>query len=642
MKIFSGIIFITIILLQFNSSAQVNRKPQTPSKAASIPALQQPKKDTVLVRGVRPVKAQEMMKIKPAGRLFVADLLPPINFKRFVSYVGSDPDVKPSVWVEEYNSGELKYITNQGQTPQWQSDFVWMKIPVNAVSARVEIASLPFSSDADNNFNSILETRMISKTKADSVKFNISFKEKPAGLMPVMRNSTRTPIQNLGLLKFANTKSLMDALKNYGTYYVRLVPLDANGGAIGMGGNMIKIVPEYLNFPKPPIPTSEDSLQSDYEITSVNYTQMHEPEYQFSNCTVVMSYNESTQTGPLGNNWEKDMINTFKTAFPIGKIICPSPPKSPSWYESAFNSVTDAAALVVNGASKVYNETRDYVKTKFSEYLCNYDPVISSNKKLLEETGMSKQQVQSGCEFASGVVFETAMTYAGMPPSLPNFDEMCQLAKGQVVQMLIQKAVEQTGMPCDENCAALIEKELSKKIEESAKKNMVNGGFFNYKPDPRGQYRSPYVEIEITRKRNSQKGGKIFTNLFFTPGVEKTFSLNDKNGKPYTTNISSNEVYEKIQLLVPYLKNVGDKIKLVAVLTPKFAFVNKHCTDGRIISIDPKQHLCLGFNTIETPGEDPKNSSGYSMMVEKAAININPSGKIKLSAGVNTKFIHHQ
>lgn len=212
MKIFFGIIFITIILLQFNSSAQVNRQPQTPSKAASLPVLQQPKKDTVLVRGARPAKTQELMRIKPTVRFLVAGLLPLINLKRFVSYVGSDPDVKPPVWVEEYNSGELKYITNQGQTPQWQSDFVWMKIPVNAVSARVEIASLPFSSDADNDFNSILETRMISKTKADSVKFNISFKEKPAVQMPVMRNSTQTQIQNSGLLKFANTKSMMDAI----------------------------------------------------------------------------------------------------------------------------------------------------------------------------------------------------------------------------------------------------------------------------------------------------------------------------------------------------------------------------------------------------------------------------------------------
>lgn len=273
--------------------------------------------------------------------------------------------------------------------------------------------------------------------------------------------------------------------------------------------------------------------------------------------------------------------------------------------------------------------------------MCNYDPVVSSNKKLLEQTGVDKKTIDDGCNTATGIVFEAAMTYAGMPPSIPNFDEMCKMAKGQLVELMIQKAAEQTGMPCDETCKQLIMDGFDKMVEESAAKNVQNGGFFNYKPDPRGQYRLPYMEIEITRKGNTQKGASIITNLSFTPGVDKIFKLKDNKGQPYTKTINSYDLYEKIQLPVPYLKNIGDKIKLVAVLTPKFAYANFGCSDGRLNNIATHQSFCGGINVVET-GEDPKNSSGYSMMVENAAINVNPAGKIKLATGVNTNFLHHQ
>jgi hypothetical protein len=161
------------------------------------------------------------------------------------------------------------------------------------------------------------------------------------------------------------------------------------------------------------------------------------------------------------------------------------------------------------------------------------------------------------------------------------------------------------------------------------------------------------MEIEITRTRNTQKGANIITSLSFTPGVEKIFSMKDNKGQSYTKTINSYDLYEKIQLPVPYLQQVGDKIKLVAVLTPKFAYANFGCSDGQLHNIDTRQQLCAGINIIET-GEDPKNSSGYSMMVENSTINVNPAGKIKLAKvlpapgkiglpkNINTFFPHHQ
>jgi hypothetical protein len=644
-------------MLTNTTVAQIRQTNPSTNRQIS-PVAQQTAKDTIPTTRSREQKTQLVLPKKQNvittgkryGNYQVTDSYIQPNLKRTVTYIGSDPDVKPPVLVTEYHTGELKYITGKTETPQWQSDFLWHHIPANASAARFEISTLPFPLTEDKDFTGIIETRTINKVKNDSIKFNIVFKQQTKAVQPAnSREKINTLYNNGTSIQLKTSSILLDALKTYGTYYVRLLALDSRGAVISKAVNSIKIVPDYINFPPPPIPTSEDSLQSDYEITSVKYIQMHYPEAAFTNCIVVTGYPEPVVKqeqldyfGPMGIKWKQEDVNIFKTTLPVGTIICPSPPKEKSWYEKVFNSVTDAAAWTVNGASKVYTETKDYLKSKFSEYMCNYDPAVSTNKKLLQQSGLDKKQIDDGCNTATGVAFEMAMSYAGMPPSIPNFDEMCKLAKGQIVQMLIQKAVEQTGMPCDETCVELVAKELDKMIEESSKKNTQNGGFFNYKPDPRGQYRMPYVEIEITRKRKTQKGGPLFTNLYFTPYVEKTFSSTDINGKPYTSTITTGDVYEKIQLPVPYLKEVEDKIKLIAILTPKTAFVVTTCSDKKVIGISPKQLLCLGWNTIEQPGDDPKNSSGYSMMVEKATIAINPAGKIKLANGVNTKFPHHQ
>lgn len=618
----------------------------TTSKTDTLPQ-QRPKDNGSRLTALKVTSANNNVRKPITSPGLITSVLQP-NLKWVDSYP-SDVDNKNIPWVTKYYTGEKKYITGKAETPQWQSDFIWYGIPPNATSARFEISSLPFPMGEEKDFKGVIETRTILKSKPDTVKFFISFKQKMEEKRIESREKKPALYQKEPVVKYSYSGILaFDAIKTYGTYYVRLTPLDAKGSPIIQGGNVIKIVPDYINFPPPPVPTSEDSLASDYEITAVNYMPMHYPEPAYVNCIVVTGYNEpeikenqNSFIGPMGISWQKEQVSLFKAAFPVGTIICPSPPKEKSWYEKAFNSVTDAAAWAVNGASKVYGDTKTYLKGKFSEYMCNYDPVVSSNKKLLEQSGMSKKQIDDGCNLATGIAFEVAMSYAGMPPSIPNFDEMAKLAKGQLVQILIQKAAEQTGMPCDETCAELVAKGLDKMIEESAKKNTQNGGFFNYKPDPRGQYRLPYVEIEITRKRNTQKSGPLFTNLYFTPQVEKIFSEKDINGNISTTQVSSTDLYEKIQLPVPYLKRTGDKIKLIAVLTPKFAYIKTDCTTKKITGVTAQQHLCLGWNTLEQPGEDPKNSSGYSMMLENASITINPVGKIKLEKGVGIKFPHH-
>lgn len=93
---------------------------------------------------------------------------------------------------------------------------------------------------------------------------------------------------------------------------------------------------------------------------------------------------------------------------------------------------------------------------------------------------------------------------------------------------------------------------------------------------------------------------------------------------------------------IPYLKNVGDKIKLIVVLTPKRSYFSYRCPNGAIDGIENYQQHCEGLNVMQAEMGDPRFSLGYSAMVDNATIAIKPEGKIALAPGVQTRFVHHQ
>ncbi len=593
----------------------------------------------------------------------------PSNLFLVTRHLTSDPEADPPIWATQYTDDEIIYDVDKRNQPNWEYEFIWTNIPATATQARFEISSQPFP-PGETNVANIKESRIIrkltvrtiGKKQADTVHFQISYKESAIQLFSKLLTNARTNQEdkqadlklksqdrsaakqmnssgrveipnsiNPSYIHTASSTPLLSEQASYGYYFVRLIALDAAGNPVGRIGNSIKIVPRFSEW-KEPVPTSEDSLQSDYEITAIHYVQMHEPEQQFENCLVITGYDPS---------------NIFMNESFIGSVQCPSPPDEPSAFEKITGPISDVADFMVNvtttimnGASIVYNETKDFLKTQFGNLICNYNPAVST----LKETGLNKEDVDASCQVAAGIAFESALTYAGMPSSIPNFDEMCKLAKGEVVELMIQKAAAESGMPCDEICKQGILKAYDDIVSKSAAKNVVTQNGVSFKPDPRGQYQMPYVEIEITRTRQTQKGEPIITSLNFFTQVEKYFkNLYDKdNNKNYAVRIKTDKLYQEVTLPIPYLKNVGDKIKLVAMLTPKRSYFSYVCPHGAILGIENYQQACGGFTEMESEMVDPRFSSGYSNMLEDATITIKPYGKIALAPGVQATFVHYR
>lgn len=585
----------------------------------------------------------------------------------------AEPEVYPRVPpVFYYIDDEAVYEASKVKDPNWQYNFIWTNIPAAATQARFEISSLPFP-PLDANFKGAKETRIIQKLRtrvigkkqADTVWFNISFTDPILRLNPklfdvsntkqegnqsantiksqdrsVVRQVNRTGRVNTSKVSNQNftlnegSLKLLSDQSGYGYYFVRLIALDAAGNPVGRIGNTIKIIPHFFEPFKQPVPSSEDSLQSDYEITAINYVRMHEPEQQFENCVVITGYSSPS---------------LMQAAYPVGSTMCPSPPEKPSAFEKVFSTVSSALSaaslatkIIVEGSAKVFNDTKNSVKVMIGKYLCD-NTGVDVVKAMDNNGGVATAAIDAGCAAIADTTFDVAMSYYGMPPTIPNFDEMYKLAKGQVVELMVQKASEYSGKTCNETNKQSILQAYDQIVNESVKKNIQSDGL-SFKPDPRGQYQMPYVEIEISRKRQTQKGAPIITNLYFTPQVEKHFKdLYDKdNRKNYSVDIKTDKLYQQVMMPIPYLKNVGDKIKLIVVLTPKRSYFSYRCPNGAIDGIENYQQHCEGLNVMQAEMGDPRFSLGYSAMVDNATITIKPEGKIVLAPGVQTRFVHHQ
>lgn len=584
-------ILLIAVIYSISVSSQVTpRNPNTATPKTKI-KIAPVKSNTTISTGVRPVKIGIGNKNM---------LLPTSNLKRVNRYI-YEFDSNPPKWRKQFEDGSITYTNTQAN---WNFDFVWFNIPRNAVSAKFEISDIPFSINSESSSQQIVETKIIPVEAKDSIFFTINYSEKRTNSNSNIRENNTTQVGSKIRILNTSNKSIFGTFEKTGIYYVRLTPIDSNDKAIGIGGNTIRICPE-----KPfeqPVATNQEVLGSDYEITAIYYTQPHLAETSFSDCQIVTGYNESISDA----FWTPEIKQNFKTAFPIGRILCPEKEKEDSWYNKALSSVENVTKTIINSAASAYNETKSYVKGKIATTICG-----------------DNTDCQKGVETG----FDVAMAYAGIPPSIPNFDEMSKLAKGQIIQTLAQQAAQQAGYTCDENCVALLEAGYDEIVDQNSNHNTGSGNYLNYKPDPRGQYRLPYVQFEITRVRNTYQGNPLFVNLFVQPKVSKTFS---------EKTISSNLIYQQIQLPIPYLQKVGDKVTMVAVLKPQYSYLKTSCSDKKIIDIVPTQQICAGFNVIETINT-PQSSSGYYSMFDNSTIKFEMNSKINVKNGISSQFNHH-
>jgi hypothetical protein len=207
--------------------------------------------------------------------------------------------------------------------------------------------------------------------------------------------------------------------------------------------------------------------------------------------------------------------NALMPDLQVGKVInlTPPPPEDTSWLQDAWNAVsnffsslTDFLADVANWVSETYAD----VKSDLVEFVANNFPAIPEDWR---------DELQTALTYG----LDYGLASVGIPPSLPNFDELSNMS----TDYLAATALEQAGIPANEiiqDTAINAVEDLSNKIEESISQQANSGHTPNpmnwnfVKPYHLAIYRPAYIQFEIENTSNQETppgvlSGKVFRQL---------------------------------------------------------------------------------------------------------------------------------
>lgn len=544
----------------------------------------------------------------------------------FAGQVITDPDCKgPQCFYWQYTTS---VATNGSfvntQSFNWKQNLLWRKIPQGAMYGKYEVALSPFT----NNNNEIVLSGIIPTHNKDSVLFEINYDDATNKLKVVKRDAvpatpvvTRPAKNNMGAV--INNSTFLKNIDNITAdrkYFVRITPLDAAKNQLPKTSNEVIFTQEWDKVWVQNESKNEPTIYSDYTITAVKYVPVHFPNSNFYGCTVITGYKE----GEWGEAPGKDFINTFKNAFPVGKTICPSYDSDDKpFYKKAFNGVTGFIIKAVDGAAAFYNDTKNYVKNKMSAAVCSAAPAATKDK----------------CQSVAGYAFDGAMVAAGIPPSLPNTDDLTKMAEGQIVDLTCDKLEQETGLPVPEVLRNEIRKEFHDNIFASSLNRMVDCGFFRVKPHPEGFFQTAYLEIEITRTGNSFKN-KVIAGIGVNNKAERSniFCENCNGNDKNNTKLSYN-LFEKTFASIPFLPELGNKTKIILVLKPQESWIHYNSGTGKIKWIEKAPSYNEFYTPVPPTYEGAAQSPGFNMLYNQSIIKFDFGG-FKIANNVQLSFTH--
>lgn len=341
-------------------------------------------------------------------------------------------------------------------------------------------------------------------------------------------------------------------------FYLRVLPTES-GRVVGKASNQVKV-------------SIEDRTESEFEF----YVPPKIFEVKIKDFEPIRSPEPGVCHGAmiLDTDWVKPKIGGGAEVIKAGTRVCPAPYKGigeASWYESLWN----AAKSGVDWISKAYNELKSAVVDTVAGMACGGDEY---------------------CKMAISAGLDAGLMAMGVPPTLPNFDE---LVDGGFDYLASEIAV-QAGCP-DVACKELVKKNLKTALESNKNTNPNCKGEeeahddgleplclpANVKAhlDPLGTYRSAQVTLEV--RRNFLDGPEtgvmgvpyrlFFNNLGYNNGLIGSWI---RNIPPYGKDVEitgplQGQMFENKIIEIPHLEK-GEIIEVPIVLAASEYWIPGH------------------------------------------------------------------
>ncbi len=320
-----------------------------------------------------------------------------------------------------------------------------------------------------------------------------------------------------------------------------------------------------------PTPTPTIKIESPYLIEIISYKTFNPPDNGHSGCYLVTK--QTTITYPFDQ----------KITYNVGDKFCQPKPEEKSWLEKAWSYATGA----LNWISQAYSD----LKAEVVNLVAKFVPGELCGKQCL------------------GTILDGALASMGIPPSIPNFDQLVN----QGMDYLAQQAAMQVGIPEEvtkaangslltgialEEAKAQWQKTVEAKFKEGLQAGLLeaqkalsesvsyvpNG--VPVKPDPDGEYQMPMLTLRISPNPKfsgtpvcTGKGTVSASARVEGPGLTGPVPMFWKLSKPLMTNTTYG-LFDYRTFMVPALA-AGETLEIPIVFAPYNDFVNFPYSEDR-------------------------------------------------------------
>ncbi|MBK9926505.1 MAG: hypothetical protein IPP66_14615 [Anaerolineales bacterium] len=393
-----------------------------------------------------------------------------------------------------------------------------------------------------------------------------------------------------------NSTFTVEFPKYYGEdliFYARVIPLingqpdctPSNTATLTIQAPANVVVPTAALPPPPPVT---------YDIEITDFKPIHFPDYDYRYCVTITEnpYYDPAWTYNPSNLNPNDVIKTYWYLTAPGTNLCPAPYvyEEPSTWEKIGSFLKEA----VNTVAAVYNTLKGFVV----DIIAEYNPICLQANLITES-----QTVKDACHAVAEVAVNAALTYVGLPPSLPNYDELIEKGKGELTDLIAEQIAEQTGVPCPEECKDLIRQgidatvaEVESQFADSAcmgEQEAHDNGIeplclppeVKAKPMHEGQLEPAVITVQLTRRTDAPDSAFPDPQLYNTSCAVNVSSYAENNswagqqvfiGADYQTgNLQywqgtpiSGPVFKNVHVPVPQLAP-GESTSLTFALTEK-------------------------------------------------------------------------
>ena len=309
------------------------------------------------------------------------------------------------------------------------------------------------------------------------------------------------------------------------TVYIRVVAVDSQGNIVGMPSNPIRLA---IQLTKIAAVTEEE--------------QEAKKHAQQIKAVKVASFRFTPLKQAASDAHQRFIVTQDMYMFEAGEKIKMTPSED-EWYDKVVDAIEDVGSFFVDAVNRV-SAAWDDIKAAAVN-------IVASNLPI---------DCDDDCRKLLNGALDYGLTCVGIPPSIPDFDQLCEIGKGHIVGVLADEANELAApgyVPRE-----VVEEAVDKFLEEAKKTaNHGAGGSGWLRPDLDYQYKETQLTLDMINtgtERSPAFHQKIKHELF----VERSILIPSLDPGERVTIPMLMEQDIKRSLIPKYKKKTGRNVTM--------------------------------------------------------------------------------